>query len=317
MKKCKTCDSPLLEHARYCHECGKAVVGTGVVCLRCNAPNSKQSKFCYSCGYPVNLQYRPALGVSPRFKIDFNDIATLPSQLREAFLLYMGYLLEIEGRVVEEEQYLQAFDRSGFRQKVFEEEAIPLTIAIEALFEQGADAAFVEIEKRVEGRFLDWSEVFWIRYLAQKLPYPLSDNILRYQGKTIDSTILSGLVFDYLQPQDEQLTYYRNAVEIPIKTLNTARKSFYKHDADEYPYLFIDSSLLGKGKEGLILSSKAIYWKAPFHPAAAIPYTRLNTLRLQKNHLEINGLYFNLAEPFNYKMLKLLLRLRFWYSLGL
>jgi ribosomal protein L40E len=312
VKICKSCQSSLLDVASFCHNCGREVQGNAIICLKCNTPNPAEAKFCFNCGHPINLQYQPKPNISPYFKLDFNDIATLPTQLKDAFLLFISILLEKENQAELEASVLKAFDQSGFRLEVFEEESVHIATLFEQLFKHKGTKAFPEIEKICTTAFLDFSELLWIKYCPQLLSFSLSKDVLAYQKREAQSINLAQMIRDYLQMEEEAVMYYLNAVEIPPKKMKNARKSFFKHDSGEYPYLFIDQTIFGSAKEGVVLTQKGLYWKVHFHKAQYIPYKKIKDLQLFSKHLEINKQYFNISNSFNYKFFKLLYRIKSW-----
>ncbi len=313
MKICKSCKSRLLDVASFCHHCGREVQGNAIVCLKCNTPNPSNAKFCFNCGHPINLQYQPKPNISPIFKLDFNDLATLPTQLKDAFLLYICILLEQENLAEKEALFLKVFDNSGFRIEVFEEESLHIAALFEQLFNNKGASSFSTIENIAQRAFLDLSELFWIKYCSALLPFPLSEDILNYQKIELESVSLQQMMHDYLQMEEESLNYYLYAVEIPLKKMANARKAYYKHDSGEFPYLLVDQTLFGSGKEGLVLSSKGIYWKVHFHKAQSLKFGNIKSLQLHKNHLDINQAYFNTSPSFNYKLFKLLYKIKSCY----
>lgn len=49
-EKCKNCQKPLPENAKFCPSCGEPVSGQTVVCKNCDTENPAGAKFCKSCG---------------------------------------------------------------------------------------------------------------------------------------------------------------------------------------------------------------------------------------------------------------------------
>jgi len=311
MKTCKSCETELRDTAQYCHNCGLQVEGNAIVCLKCSTPNPSNAKFCFNCGYPINIQYVPKVHISPRFKLDFDDVITLPIQLKEAFLLYISYLSELEGTEDSLVHGLErSFENTGFRRAVFDEKILALITIIEELYEESQAAAFPLIEMHIDQTFLDLGELFWIKYMPSLQLYPMPKDILNYQDSSANTVNLQQMVQDYLNLEEEPLVHYVHAVNIPLKKLSNARKGFFKHDSGEFPIVFIDQTIFGSGKEGLIFSQKGIYWKAAFHKSEMISFKQLNEIKYFSKHIEINGLYCNLTESLNYKMYKLLNRLK-------
>ena len=118
------------------------------------------------------------------------------------------------------------------------------------------------------------------------------------------------MIADYLCLEEENLTSYLSAIEIPLNKLKNARKIFFSPQAGEVPLFFLDYTLFKSGKEGIVMTERAIYWKHHFHKHAAIDYKNIDRLEYHNDHLEINGIYLNITASFNYKLYKLLARLK-------
>ncbi len=310
MKNCQSCNTSLLPNALYCHNCGKQADGDGVVCFECNNVNPKASRFCYRCGTPINIKYTPKPNITPVYGLDFNDIPTLPIQLHEAFKVSISWALEQEGNAEKEALFLQTFDKSPFRQKYLEEATILMTQEFEALFEERGISSFKVIEKEIETQFSVLLERFFIEFCNPLLPHPLSAHILHYQDANLQHTNLQQMIVDYLELDKEALVYYIKAIEIPLKKLKNARATFFSPQTGETPYVFIDQTLLRSGKEGCILTAKAIYWKSYFQKSAKVNFAEIEKLLYFQDRLEINDIYLNINESTNYKLYKLLSRLR-------
>lgn len=309
-KKCQSCHTALLPNALYCHNCGKQADGEGVVCFACQNVNPASSRFCARCGTAINVQYTPSPNITPVYSLDFNDIPTLPTQLREAFRVFVSLAVELEHNQDQELAILEQLEKSNFRQKYLEEETVLMTQEFESWFEERGVAAFGAIEQYIDHKFLGLLERFFVEYCQDLTPFPLPKAILNYQEASLHYSNLQRLLLDYLEVDQEPLLLYTNAIEIPLKKLKNARAAFFRPQAGETPYLFIDQTLLRSGKEGCILTAKGIYWKAYFQRAAAVPYTALERLAYHPDHVEINGIYLNISPSFNYKLYHLLSKLK-------
>lgn len=309
-KKCQSCQTSLLPNALYCHNCGKQTDGEGVICFACQHMNPVSSRFCARCGTAINLQYTPNPNITPTYSLDFSDIPTLPTQLREAFRVFVSLAIEAENNEKQELQILSLLQKSDFHQQYLEEETVLMTQEFETWFKKRGVAAFHLIEQFIDQKFTVLLERFFIDYCHSFTPFTLPKSILNHQS-SLHSNNLQQLILDYLNPEEEKLLVYTNAIEIPLKKLKNARKAFFKPQKFEVPYLFVDQTLLRSGKEGCILTAKAIYWKTYFQRAAVIPYTQLDELTYYNDHIEINNIYFHIAPSFNYKLYHLLSRLKF------
>lgn len=309
-KNCQSCHTTLLPNALYCHNCGKQADGEGIVCFVCQNVNPASSRFCARCGTAINVKYTPSPNITPIYGLDFNDIPTLPTQLREAFRVFVSLTIELESNQEQEVAILTLLEESDFRQKYLEEQTVLMTQEFEAWFEERDVAAFRPIEKFIDQKFLILLERFFVEHCQELTPFPLPKNILHYQEASLHYSNLQRLILDYLAVEEGKLLVYTNAIEIPLKKLKNARAAFFKPKAGETPYLFIDQTLLRSGKEGCILTAKGIYWKAYFQRAASLLYTDLERLSYHPDHVAINGLYFNISPDFNYKLYRLLTRLK-------
>lgn len=310
MKNCLSCNTTLLPNAHYCHNCGKQSDGDGVICFECHNVNPQASRFCSRCGTPINIKYTPKPNISPIYELDFNDIPTLPTQLNEAFKVSISVALELENNAAKEALFLDIFEKSTFRQQYLEEATVLMTQEFEDIFDERGISAFKVIENEIEKQFAALLERFFIEFCMHLLPFPLSKEILHYQEANFLVTNLQRMINDYLALEEESILAYTSAIEIPLKKLKNARVTFFSPTPGEVPYAFIDQTLLRSGKEGCILTAKAIYWKAYFQKSARIPYSEITKLVYHKDRIEINNIYLNITPSINYKVYRLLARLR-------
>jgi len=310
MKNCLSCNTTLLPNALFCHSCGKQSDGDGLVCFECKNINPKGARFCSRCGTPINIEYTPKPNISPIYGLDFNDIPTLPTQLSEAFKVSISLALDAENNLEKEALFLQTFTKSDFRQQYLEEATVLMTQEFETAFEEQGSNAFKVIETEVEKQFAALLERFFIAFCTPLLPRELPKQILHYQEANILTTNLPQMLNDYLHLEEEALISYNSAIDIPLKKLKNARSTFFKPKAGETPYVFIDHTILRSGKEGCIMTAKAIYWKAYFQKSARIEYSAIQKLAYYKDRVEINGIYLNITPSINYKIYRLLARLR-------
>ena len=307
---CQSCHTPLLPGALYCHNCGKQVDGEGVVCFACKMVNPAAARFCSRCGTPLNVHYTPNPNVTPLYGLDFGDLPTLPTQLLEAFKAFVSHSLEQEGAQDKERHILTVLDNSPFKQRHLEEAVIYMTQSFERAFETGGTAAFAAIEQEVDRQFVPLLERLYIEFCAKLLPRPLPTAILHHQVATLHAAKLQRLILDYLDLDQEPLLLYTSAIEIPLKKLKNARSTFFGAKEGEVPFLFIDQTLLRSGKEGCILTAQALYWKAYFQRPARVGYRAIEQLEYKGDHLMINQRYFHVNDDFDYKLYRLLVRLK-------
>lgn len=316
MKYCSHCGATLLANARFCHECGTEVAAVRpTICAACAQPNPVQAKFCVACGHQLGAaveaeEQAQEMSRAARFRLDFQDWTTFPTQIKQHFMAYLAEALAQDGEEKRLGQYVAAFERSGFRQKVFEERALALTTQAEQLIATAPLTAIYDIDALLAQNFAAAYLEFLVEYAQDISPAPLSKLVLLHEkNKNIR---ISALIHDYLDlPQERDITAYRQMLEIPLPKLKNAQNSFFNPTrSGEYPLVFIDQTIWGSGNDGLILSEFALYWKTAFHSAARVAYADLHSIVRKDKYLEINNIYLNVTPTVNFKLLKLLQKLQ-------
>jgi hypothetical protein len=308
----------LLPNARFCHDCGGQVQTLATTtCEACDKTNPLQAKFCLSCGHQLGQtastsqpnETQPTQQRT-RFRLDFQDWTTFPTQIKKHFLSFLADMLLLDGEEKKLSAYMAAFEQTGFRATLFEEAALQLTAYAEAFVQAQPMTAIYDIDALLVQRFeLAYLE-FITGYAHQITPASLSKQILSHEkAKKIN---IAALINDYLDLQNERgITAYRAMTEIPLPKLKNAQISFFHGTrAGEFPLVFIDQTIWGSGNDGLILSEYGIYWKTAFHSAAKIAYADLQTIVRKDRYLEVNGIYLNVSARLNYKLCKLLQKLQ-------
>ena len=308
MEQCKSCNTSIFPEALFCHNCGRQTERVKIICSECKNVNPKDARFCFRCGSPIDISYSPKPYISPIFGLDFSNIQTIPRQISESFERSLSIALEYENNTEKEALFLAIYHESDFKTTQLEEACILLTQEFEELYDERGKSAFNVIEKRLDQQFAQLFECFAIEYCNHLLAQPLPKSILAFKDNNIRSHNLGLMIRTYLEiPLDKQ--HFFQAVEIPLAVLKNTRKTFF-YNSDKPPLFFCDLSILQNGKEGLILNSDSIYWKCCFHKSAFMKYTEINNIHYYSDHLKINGIYLNVDAAFNYRLYRLLIRLK-------
>lgn len=308
MEHCKSCNTSIYPEALFCHNCGKQTESVKVICKQCNNVNPEDARFCFRCGSPIDLSYHPKPHISPIFGLNFNDIQTIPQQIVEAFDLSLSLALEYEHNTEKEAFFLDIYQDSDFKQQYLEEVSILLSQEFEELYDERGKSAFAVIEKRLDQQFAQLFECFIIKYCNHLLTYPLPTTLLSFKNTNIRNKNLGLMIHSYLDCPLKNKSYFK-AVDIPLPILKNTRKTFF-YSSDKAPLFFNDLSIFQNGKEGLILTVDAIYWKCCFHKSASIKYVAIKNIHYYPDHLKINDIYLNIDPVFNYRLYRLLVRLK-------
>lgn len=303
MRKCTECQHPLLDKARFCHECGAKVAKEKVICTQCGDENPLTAKFCRACGF--NFIEKETINEL------FEDQPTqeLEKEIYDAFFEHLKYKIAEEQSESLLEEYLNIYEKSEFK--------FSFEIKVKQLAEdvikarETPDYQPTKTKRKLLKTFDDLSDFFIIHYCADLNPIFLSEKILLYRDANRDNTNLLQMIEDYLTlDQEESITYYTNFIEMPIDRLRKAGKSFLFPEKDEKILLICDQSILGSLKEGFAFTEKAIYWRMHFEKARKVTYENISEIKIEKEWITINGHFFNATNEINIRTLKLLKKLK-------
>ena len=151
---------------------------------------------------------------------------------------------------------------------------------------------------------------FLILHTSQINTLKLSNRLITYENVKWVTVNKSDLILDYLNVTDKTEKVYTNFITMPQNKLKNACKSFVRAAKEERLIVLSDQSLFGSCKEGYALTDRGIYWKAYFNKAQNIPFTALAEIRKEQDWLRLNGFYFHVNKEMNYRILKLLQKIR-------
>ncbi len=162
-------------------------------------------------------------------------------------------------------------------------------------------------KSRVLGELIEY---FIVETASQIHGELFPQKLLRYQGAAWEKTNLFRMVMDYLDFKAVSESVYTDFVTIPPKVLKRASENYLQTSKDETLFFICDQSLFGSGKQGFAMTDAGIYWKNVLQPAGAATYTTIRDLRLNEDHLLIDGQYFDAGEQLNLQTALLLDKLR-------
>lgn len=303
MRKCTACQHPLLDKARFCHECGAKVTKEKLICTQCGDENPLTAKFCRACGF--NFLEKESINEL------FEDLPTqeLEKEIADAFFEHLKYKIKEEQSETLQEEYINIYEKSDFKFS-FEIKVKQLAEDV-AKSRQTPDYQPIKTRSKLEKIFEDLSDFFIIHYCADLNPIFLPEKILLYRDANREDTNLLQMIEDYLGLSEmEGITYYTNFLEMPIDRLKKAGKSFLFPEKEEKILLICDQSVLGSLKEGFAFTEKAIYWRMHFEPARKVSYENITEIKREKDWITINGHFFNTTNHLNIRTMKLLKKLK-------
>jgi hypothetical protein len=138
--------------------------------------------------------------------------------------------------------------------------------------------------------------------------------ILKYADAQIGEIRNSTFFNDFLQINEENLLIYKDFISMPQEKLKNAFQSFLFTEREELVFFICDLSITGTGKEGFAVSNKRMYWRMPLGKPHSVSFDNIKNIKIEKEWLEINGLFFNINRSLNKKLLRMLKKIKLIYG---
>lgn len=312
MGVCQFCHTDLLENARFCHHCGAKVKAASITCPQCASGNPATAQFCVNCGYNF---VKASMGKTisdydPQYPLNFRKLKGVSSEIRQYFIQALDKRLQERHNAAKKEAYFNRLMQSDF-QKIFQlrseqlaEEAYSIHTRQHPRFQQ-------EIDDLLREAFNGLLDFFIIRHCRDLNDFDLPESILKYEGIPSDEIDRFQLLWDFLAPeQEEDLQIYFDFLKMPLQKLQNAGRYFLFPAKDEKILLICDQTIFGSCKEGFAFTDLAIYWKSHFKKAQKVFYKNLDSMEQFKDHLLLNGHFFNVNPAMNRKVLYFLSKMK-------
>jgi hypothetical protein len=162
---------------------------------------------------------------------------------------------------------------------------------ISAWVEGDKEDKILEAWDAVKDQTMEQYDLLWERLcevvdeISENTPidFDIDDDVFEEKENPIETIIRENLTVD-----DDSLYFYEN---IPAKKKTNAKSSYVTPlDDDEAIICLYDSTIFGSAKEGICLTTKAIYWKSLAQEGQYIGYTDINKVKLKEDDLFINGM---------------------------
>lgn len=309
--RCSNCQSKLLNNSRFCHACGDKVIGKPIDCPSCNSINAGGSKFCQQCGCALSTKLNFSEGeYAHRYPLDFEKIGKLSDQISIYFFAALKKRVAEEHDAKKYQQYVTAFYDSKFNER-FNIKAQQLAEETYTIHCRQDDTMLIEIDQLLDKHFDSLLDHFIIMHCAHLNDVNIPQVILKYDGKTKEDINLEEMIFDYLDIKAEgKEKFYLDFLAVPEAKIKNAAQSFLRADKKEMVYILCDQTVFGSCKEGFAITERGLYWKAHFNKSFGVHYENIQEIKRENEWITINGRYFHVNPSFNFKMLKLLKKLK-------
>ncbi|MGK0387576.1 MAG: hypothetical protein ACI94Y_000302 [Maribacter sp.] len=310
--KCSNCKITLLSNARFCHGCGEKTKGSPVKCPSCESENARGAKFCMQCGCALSVRLDSSVDkkYTVSYPLNFAKIGQLSDQISGHFFTHLKKRIVAEHPSRTYNEYVTAFYDSSF-DKRFAIKATQLAEETYTIHCRQDSTILQETDRLLERSFDSLIDHFIIMHCKDLNEVNIPESILKYNGKTKNEINVEEMIFDYLDLDNEKKEkFYLDFIAVPQSKIKTAAQSFLFADKKEMVYLLCDQTVFGSCKEGFAITERGIYWKAHFNKAFAVHYENLQEIKREKDWININDRYFHVNPSFDFKMMKLLQKMK-------
>lgn len=269
------------------------------ICPQCQTSLPPEARFCHQCG---TLQLPQLEQAAPE---GWNWQRELVPQAFTRFQNRLTERIEAEQDTRQLQKYQERLYESNYRETVqrrLEQWRERLELPANATEEK-------EQLRELKHLCDDLIDFFFILHCADLNRVVLPESILRYQQLSLAEIDLAEMALTILDFEKEEERLYTDFVQLSVRKIKNAGKSFLFPERDERIWFICDQSLLGNAKEGFAMTEKGLYWKTGLQAAQRVYYHKLFALSKEKEWLLINELYFNASPSLNTKMIWLLRRL--------
>lgn len=332
MTHCQHCGTKLFKNAKFCHNCGEAVVLKMETCASCNTLNPVNSTFCIGCGKNLldnnqdnfNQQSnaneeqsnsstddrkKKAIYVyKPIYSISLAEPQLLQEEIKNYFFKVLRQTVKTVSNPKKYADYVQTFYDSGFNY-YFDQRSQKLIADLQLIPQTFPNHIEYQIDLLIDNIFESLLDRF-INIHTRTLNDWQPPEVSQWEMIDKDNFDVEKLIYDYLDIPSDDEKHYSNFINVPLPKLKNAYKSFLFAANSERLLVLSDQTIFGSCKEGYALTNKGIYWKAFFNQANRFYFEELYDIRKEQDWININGQYFHINEKMNFKILKLLKKLR-------
>lgn len=336
MTHCQHCGTKLFKHAKYCHHCGEAVVLKMETCVGCNTLNPVNSIYCIGCGQSLRkdthqdskqeekIHHEQANNKSdgyldkasyvykPIYTVTLSEPTLLQEEIKHHFFKALRLTVNTISHPKKYADYVQVFYDAGFNY-YFDQRSQQLSKDLRLIPNLYPNDTDYQIDLLIDNTFESLLDRF-TRIHTKELNDWQPPDVSQWELITKEDLDVEKMIYEYLDIPSEDEKHYLNFINVPLPKLKNAHKSFLFAAKSERLLVLSDQTIFGSCKEGYALTNKGIYWKAFFNHPNRFFFEELYDVRKEQDWININGQYFHVNEKMNFKLLKLLKKLRAIYS---
>ncbi len=329
MTHCHKCSAKLIKGAKFCHNCGAEVVLRLSACPSCNVMNPLDAVFCFACGHSLTKveeeeptyeskkskkkqktnKKAKAKPYQANFPIQIKTDSQIAEQIKTHFFQNLRTTVDTISKPNAYNDYVDIFYKSGFNY-YFDQQRTKLVKDIKAVPLLYPNATAFKVDELLEEAFDNMINRFVILHTSELNTMPLTNRLLTYENIKWDTVNKANLILDYLNIDDKTEKVYTDFIKLSPTKLKNACKSFLFAENSEKLILLSDQTMFGSCKEGYAFTDRGLYWKVYFNKPKQIQYNELLTVKKEQDWLRLNGHYFHVNKEVNYRVMKLLQKIR-------
>lgn len=276
-----------------------------MICSNCQHKILEEAAFCAKCG--TRVQESGSEQSAARYPLKEETIDGLTTEIRALFFKDLEAIVDEEIGRNKYRVYFDQFYKSGFY-KNFDLRVKQLAEEISGF--QTMHNTQVKIDQLLMETFQGFIDHFIVLHCKELHQINLPEALLKYSTATRETIDLRQMTLDYMDFNNENDKVYTDLISIPEVKIKNAVQSFLFAKPEETIFFICDQTVFGSCKEGFSMTNQALHWKSHFNAPQSVYYDDLKEIKREAEWLNINGLFFNVNKTLNFKMMKLLKKLR-------
>lgn len=282
MKVCQNCGHENSDKGKFCEECGAKLVEAPKFCPECGTKLEGTPKFCPECG--SNLAEDTEVSDDDEHEDDSLDSDDDDNESDD----YDEEYTEEDEDSADYEEYVDDDEHE-------DDEIIDASLRefiVNTITNEITDENFRELIDEAK-TYENLRELIDDEMTKEKFRELMKEELQRklIAEKKIEKKIRE-IVDKYLPIINKDGTYYRYAaVQNPeyAQLFQNVRSIFAKNTKQANLLGFIDTTIIGKGKNGLLFTNSAIYFKQAGFKGVYIPYSKISSMSIKGSFLNFPG----------------------------
>ena len=280
-----------------------------MTCTNCKHVLETDAQFCKHCGTKVLIVETPKEEYQAKYPLDYREALTLGTQVRALFFKELEKVITLEFGENEYRKYFDHFYKSEFY-KSFDIRTRQLAEEAYSIHSGPSKQVNQEVDRLLAPNFHGFIDHFLVLHCRNLHGIVIPEAVLKYTNVKKGEVDLRQMILDYMGFEDEPDKVYTDLISIPPMKVKNAIQSFLFTQSQEKIFFICDQTVFGSCREGFAMTEQALHWKSHFNPAHSVFFDDLKEIKREAEWISVNGLFFNVSKSLNYKVMRLLKKLK-------